>query len=100
MASSRTAVAVRARASEPAPASVIGVAAVALTPERRIEVPAALLIVGVDERVVGTRDEPPQAARDLAELLVDEHLVQRAPALPAERPGKLPPWRSRRWRGA
>src|SRR4029079_2854581 len=60
------------------------VAPAALAAERRIEVAAALRVIGVDERVVRAGDESPQAPGDLTELLVDEHLLERAPALAAE----------------
>src|SRR4029453_15802766 len=57
------------------------VAAVALATERRVEVAGPLRRVAMDERVVGTGDGAPEPARPLAELLVDDDLVERAPAL-------------------
>ena len=65
----------------------------ALAAQRRLEVAPALLGVGVEQDVVGARDVRPQAAGRLAELLVDEHLLER-PTSPARRPrpGSEPPW--------
>ena len=60
------------------------VAAGALAPQARIEVPPPLLRVAMDQRVVATRNVRPQTARHLPELLVDEHLLEHAPALAAD----------------
>ena len=60
------------------------VAAGALAAQTRIEVPPPLLRVAMDQRVVATRNVRPQTARHLPELLVDEHLLEHAPALAAE----------------
>ena len=60
-----------------------GVAAEALAAQRRLQVAPALLGVAVDERVVGARDERPRPAGRLAELLVDEDLLDGRPALAA-----------------
>ena len=66
----------------------------ALAPERRVEVAPALLRVRVEQDVVGARDVRPQAAGRLAELLVDQDLLEHGPALPAgldrERPALQP----------
>ena len=61
------------------------VAAVALAAQAGLEVAATLLGRAVHEDVVGARDEAPQAAGRLAQLLVDEDLLQRRPALAADR---------------
>ena len=60
------------------------VAAEPLAAQARLEVAAALVGVGVDQGVVGARDERPQPAGRLAELLVDEDLLEGRPALAAE----------------
>ena len=57
----------------------------ALAAHRRVEVARPLLGVAMDQGVVRPRDVRPQAARALPELLVDQHLLERRPALPAER---------------
>ena len=59
------------------------VRAVALAAEARVQVAGALLRRAVDERVVGPGDERPQAAGRLAQLLVDDDLLDRGPALAA-----------------
>ena len=38
----------------------------------------------MDERVVAARDQPPQPTGDLAELFVDQDLLEKGPALTAE----------------
>src|SRR5215212_8365879 len=57
----------------------------ALAAKRRLEVPGALRRRGVDQGVVRAGDVRPEATRHLAELLVDEDLLQRRPALAADR---------------
>ena len=57
------------------------VAAVPLAAQARVQVAAPLLGRAVQQRVVAAGDEAPQAARDLTQLLVDEDLLQRGPAL-------------------
>ena len=54
-----------------------------LAPEARLEVSPALVGIGVREDLVRARDEAPQAAGDLAVLLVDEHLLEHRPAAAA-----------------
>ena len=61
-----------------------GVAAVALAAQARFEVAAPLVGVAMDQRVVAARDEAPEAARHLAELLVDQDLLEQRPALAAD----------------
>ena len=58
-----------------------GVAPRSLAAQARIEVARALLGVAMDEHVVGIGHERPEAARRLAELLVDEDLLEDRPAL-------------------
>ena len=49
--------------------------------QARVEIPGALLGRAVDQRVVGARDERPQPAGGLPELLMDQHLLEDRPAL-------------------
>ena len=60
-----------------------------LAAEARLEVAPALVGVGVGEDLVRAGDEAPQAARDLAVLLVDEHLLEHRPAAAADRHRQL-----------
>ena len=66
-----------------------GVAARALAAHGRVEVAASLVRVRVDQHVVRPRDVRPEATRRLAELLVDEDLVEHGPALAAELHGEV-----------
>ncbi len=63
-----------------------GVAAGPLAAERGIEVPLALLRRRVDQRVVGAGDVRPEPTRDLAQLLMNDHLLQDRPALATDLP--------------
>ena len=58
----------------------------ALAAQARVEVAPPLVGVRMEQDVVGARDVRPQAARGLAELLVDEDLLEDRPALTADRP--------------
>ena len=65
--------------------SILGdrVAPRALATQGRVEVAPALVRVGMEQDVVGARDVRPEAAGRLAELLVDEDLLDDRPALAA-----------------
>ena len=75
------------------------IAARALAAHRWVEIAGFLRRVAMDEGVVRPGDVGPQAAGPLPQLLMDQHLVHRRPALPTQRHRERTAMQSRLDRG-